>query len=135
MKWTGGGLETDQLEYVPMSHPRDTTTTREPRKPLLSAADIYARKDDAAHYEGIGDETERDRSWLTGFEAGAVDARAFYENLITSGELMVVKTAHWTKSDRKENKCSACGWVDDDLRNEPSRDFDHCPSCGARIIP
>ena len=100
--------------YIP---PRDTTTTREPRKALLSDELV-----------SCGSHINSPRAMT------AWNVRAFYENLITSGELRVVKTA---KNVGHEFECSACGFaLFDATQNPPVPDeFSFCPKCGARIIP
>lgn len=97
-----------------------STTTREPRKALLS--DEKCEELDMCDCRG---------------SHGSFEARAFYENLITSGELRVQMTVK-----RKE-------FMDHVRAHEANEDMDLetyldagyqrglpcCPGCGARIIP
>lgn len=58
----------------------------------------------------------------------AYAVRTFYENLITSGELRVVKTVKYDRGG-----CPYCGNSDDFGNQWPSWKF--CPGCGAQILP
>jgi len=62
------------------------------------------------------------------FTEGAVYARSRYENLIASGELMVVKTAHWKEvGSLLFGSCSECS-------NLGLKVHTFCPGCGAKIV-
>lgn len=92
------------------------------REPLLSDVEIH----DTFMYGSLISDSEH------GFKSGAGYARNFYEAKITSGELMVEKTARRSfNSGGGKELWQCCG----ECRFEPMPDsFNFCPGCGAKIV-
>lgn len=103
-----------------------TTKDEQPgREPLLSDDGILSM--DRAH------RSDYEAGEPSSFEDGAQEARAWYENKITKGELMVVRTVRVSDlEDPSFNEISgafrycSCGA----MLTEP---FNFCPGCGAKI--
>ena len=67
------------------------------------------------------------------FREGMGAGRDFYEDKITSGELMVVRTVRFVSNDHDANiDCDSCGWSICYLHVEDSP-MTYCPGCGAKI--
>ncbi|HNR55072.1 MAG TPA: hypothetical protein PKJ19_07900 [Flavobacteriales bacterium] len=73
-------------------------------------------------------------AYMTEDDGGDYVRLSDIKSKITSGELMVVRTAQLARSPMNQGwVCSACGFFYEDFRNEPPEVGEHC-RCGAKII-
>lgn len=131
-----GNLKTHQVKKGPIAPlqilPLGTIMTNDPageykREPLLSDA----HRDENVPYRGPS-------AAASAFVWGVDFGRHFYEDKITKGELMVVKTISWSDFSERSprymshNFCPGLAYVL--IRDFKRRLLAFCPGCGARII-
>ena len=105
------------------------------QRPLLSYRDMIALLDEEAEDNGVNDETPDGKLQWSGMTMGGVVLREFYEAKITSGELMVSKTATLIPGKYGGVECSQCGRDYPNPGVDPnSLNVGEFCRCGARII-
>ena len=92
-----------------------------PKEPMLSDGEVSA----IAQLAMVNCQPDANPAFM--HVLGAMDARDFYENLITTGKLRVVEEVDNVSTYPGDFRCSVCdGWTRSVLLN-------YCPGCGNKI--